>query len=83
VRRRRRRVVRGSLRTVGTGVCELARPGRVDSREVDVGVDGAQYGAQSHQHQQYDHAHEHRPVTFTPHIQHGRYVMSYVLSLIC
>ena len=42
MRRGGRRVVRGILRTVGTGMCELARARRVDAREIDVGVDGAE-----------------------------------------
>jgi len=53
MRRSGGRVFRGILRTVGTGVRELARPRRVDSREVDVRVDGAEQNAQTDQHQQY------------------------------
>jgi len=46
------RVVGGILRTVGVGMCVLARSRRVDSREVDVGIDGAESDAQANQHQQ-------------------------------
>jgi len=58
-----RGVVRGILRAVGTGVCELARPRRVDTCEVDVRVDSAESEAKSHQHQQDYQTHEHDRIT--------------------
>ena len=38
---------------------ELARSHRADSREIDVRVDGSEYGAQRHEHYENDRPDEH------------------------
>jgi len=54
-------VVGGVGRRVGVGVRGvLARPRRVDSREVDIGVDCTQSDTQPDQHEQDDKTDEHR-----------------------
>ena len=58
-----RGIVGSILRTVVAGVCEFARPGRVDSREVDVRVDGAECETETNQNQQNHQPNKHGGVT--------------------
>lgn len=55
-------VILRSVRAAAS-VCVLARPRRVDSGEVDVGVDGAEGDAEADEHQQNDETHKHVRVT--------------------
>jgi len=73
VRRSGGRVVRGILRTVRTGVCELARPRRVDAREIDVGIDRAEHDTETDQHEQYHQPDKHGRVSTHIHVPSAAY----------